>query len=128
MNRYFIIMLIIVILGIGCNKKKFLETNPSGDLSTIKTLADCQKLLNNETIFIETPALGEISSDNYYAAAGLWSSLNQQDKNAYLWEKDIFQGQSNIPDYNTPYSQVNISNEVLAALDRIIVTDNDKAQ
>lgn len=106
-----------------------LEADPVNNSSTISTLANCQGLLNNKTLFNETPALGEISSDCYYINPVFGDLyLSKSEQNAYIWQADIFEGQKNVPDYSIPYTQVHIANQVLAALPRIRVSDVEQPE
>ena len=129
MNYFqYILLFSCVTCSIACNKKKYLETDPSGNFSTINTLADCQSLLNNKELFGETPVLGEISSDGYYIDTNIWKFLSTLEQNAYTWQVDIFEGQRNVPDYSIPYAQVHIANQVLTALPRIKVSDVQQSE
>lgn len=124
MNYVPYILLFICTTGIiSCTQKKLLEADPISNSSTINTLNDCKGLLNNKTLFNETPVLGEISSDCYYINPLYGNLLSKPEQNAYTWQVDIFEGQRNVPDYSIPYTQVHIANQVLAALPRIKVSD-----
>lgn len=127
MNYFRNILLITYILvAIACNKNKYLENDPNS--SAIKTLGDCQSLLNNTDVFNETPFLGELSSDSYYIDTKYWNELSNSEQNAYTWQVNIFEGQKNIPDYSIPYTQVHIANQVILALPRILVNDVEKSE
>jgi starch-binding outer membrane protein, SusD/RagB family len=115
-----IVLLTCTVVGIACSKNQNLEDDPNS--SGIKTLADCQSLLNNRAVFNETPVLGEISSDNYFIDADFWQDLSKADRNAYTWQVDVFEGQKSVADYSIPYAQVHIANQVLAALSRIRIS------
>lgn len=128
--KYFqyILMFSCVTCSTACNKNKYLETDPSSNFLTINTLADCQSLLNNKELFSETPVLGEISSDGYYIDNNIWKYLSTPEQNAYTWQVDIFEGQRNVSDYSIPYAQVQIANQVLAALPRIKFSDVQQSE
>ncbi|OQP48036.1 hypothetical protein A4H97_29815 [Niastella yeongjuensis] len=129
MNYFQTILLLIGITGsTACSKNKNLETDPSSSITTIRTLADCQSLLNNKDLFNETPVLGEISADDCYIAPIFLNSLSIPEKNAYTWQVEIFEGQKNVADYSTPYAQVHIANQVLTALPRIKVSKVEQAE
>src|SRR6266487_4029084 len=98
---------------IGSCKKEFLETPTSGNLSQIRTLDDCRDMLNYKSTLSETPVLGEISSGDYFVTDTLFGRLSKTEQNAYMWLKDIYEGAKNIADYNFPYDQVHIADEVL---------------
>lgn len=111
----------------SCHKKEFLEAKPDSDLFVPTTLDDCQALLDNEDIMNETPALGELSADNFYLPYTFWRSLNAKEKNAYIWLDNTFDGLTgNITDWNAPYKQVFYANVILEALSRLSITaDNE---
>ncbi len=75
--------------------KNFLGKKPSSDLVVPTTLEDFQALLDNYLVMSETPNLGELSADNYYISSlSAWQGLFYgKERNAYIWAKDIFQGQ-----------------------------------
>jgi starch-binding outer membrane protein, SusD/RagB family len=115
---------------ISCNKKTFLEEKPNSDLFVPTTLDDFQKLLDNDNVMSETPVLGELSSDNYYITNTYWQSqfLTVKEHNAYVWEKDIYNGEGNVGDWNLPYKQVLYANVILEGLKKITITDNNVQQ
>jgi starch-binding outer membrane protein, SusD/RagB family len=129
MIQFRTVFLLTCTVGImACSKKKLLESDPLNSSSTINTLADCQSLLNNKEVFDQTPALGEISSDSYFLNNIFWESLSTSEKNAYTWQVDIFEGQTNVSDYSIPYAQVHIANQVINALPRIQASDVEKSE
>lgn len=73
-------------------------------------------LLDNTTVFNLVPTLGESSCDDYYFPFGFWQTLDTREQNAYIWAPDIFEGQGNQQDWNTPYQQVFYANVVLDGL------------
>jgi tetratricopeptide (TPR) repeat protein len=110
----------------GCNKKKFLDTIPNSDLFVPATLEDFQALLDNESVMNETPTLGELSTDNFYLLQGYWQNLPAKEKNAYIWLSDVFQGQGDVLDWNTPYKQVFHANIILDGLPKVTITNNNE--
>jgi hypothetical protein len=119
-------LFLVIFLVSGCNKKEFLDTIPNSDLFVPTTLEDFQALLDNETVMNETPTLGELSADNFYLLQGYWQILNAKEKNAYVWLSDIFQGQGDILDWNTPYKQVFHANIILDGLPKVTITNNNE--
>lgn len=113
---------------LSCNKKEFLEEKPQSDVFVPTTLDDFQALLDNEVILSVTPILGELSADNYNLTPSFWQSLNTKEHNAYIWEKDIYNGESNIADWNSPYEQVLYANVVLDGLENVTKTPANEQQ
>jgi hypothetical protein len=126
MKRFAIIFLFFALGLLSCNKS-FLDESPSSELFVPSTLEDFQALLDNEKIMNETPTLGELCADNFYISQTTWSALNlPKEKNAYVWESDIFKGQGDIPDWNVPYRQVFYANIVLDGLPKVDVTNSNE--
>jgi tetratricopeptide (TPR) repeat protein len=112
----------IVIISIGVMmlsscKKDFLDENPRTDLIIPNTIAALWALLDNDNIMNRTPAMGELSSDNYYLTFQYWQTLPyKHEQNCYIWAKDIYQGQPNVDDWSRSYTQVLHANTVLEGL------------
>jgi starch-binding outer membrane protein, SusD/RagB family len=108
----------LIILNTACSKS-YLEKSPSNQFGATDDLIRLASLLNNDLLMGETPVIGEESADDHYLLPDYYNSLPQQDKNIYTWEKEIFGGKTNIPDWSTPYSQVFTCNLVLEGLSKI---------
>ena len=116
-------LLLAGMLAVSCHKDDFLGKNPNSSLVVPSTLNDFQNLLDNDQVIGQTPALGEISADNYYMTNDLWNTVGTRVQNAYTWAVDIFQGEGNDEDWNYPYQQVYYANVVLDGLGKVN-TDN----
>jgi len=112
----------------SCNKDAFLDKKPNTQLVVPTTLTDFQTLLDDQIVMQETPELGELSSDNYYMLYTTWTNLSAKSQNAYIWAKDIYGGQGEIPDWNLPYQQVFYANVVLDGLKKIKVDESNRQQ
>lgn len=121
------LLLIIVLFPLvaGCSRK-FLTADPAGDVA-IK-LADLAGLLSDKELMAQTPVIGEQSADDYYLLPAYYDVLLPPDKNLYTWQKDIYAGQTNIPDWNIPYNQVYNCNVVLEELDKIVPNASNNQQ
>lgn len=113
---------------ISCNKKDFLDEKPNSNVVVPTTLEDFQQLLDNEATLSLTPALGEISADNFYIMPNYWQVLGKKEKNAYIWAADIYEGEGKVADWNTPYEQVLYANVVLDGLKNVAVTTGNQQQ
>src|SRR5882762_7767691 len=122
------LLLAAVIIQPSCSKSDFLDKKPNTQLVVPTTLVDFQALLDNQYIMQETPELGELSSDNYYMLNTVWQNLTAKPRNAYIWAKDIYEGQRQIPDWDLPYQQVFYANVVLDGLKKIKVVDTNRVQ
>ncbi len=111
---------IVLALLLSSCSKEFLDKKPASNLNVPKTLDDLQLLLNNTAQLYRSPALGELSADDYYMTDLAWQNqLVPYFANAYIWEADIFEGNGNVPDWNMPYQQVLYANVVLHQLAEI---------
>jgi starch-binding outer membrane protein, SusD/RagB family len=110
---------------VACTKKSDLEQIPDSSLLTIKTIEDARALLDNTVVMRETPALTEVSADNFYLSPDFNQEvLDPIEVNAYLWKSDIFEGKPHAGDWLKPYQQVYYANSVLLALPRLADTTN----
>ncbi len=107
---------LISIILVSCGKD-FLEIKPDKALLIPKSLKDFQTLLDNEQIMNLVPALGVISGDEFYVTDALYTSMSGNERNAYLWSKEIYDAGSQLTDWNTPYKQVFYANAVLEGLE-----------
>jgi len=123
-----IFTILLPALFLCCNKKEFLDEKPDSDFVIPTTLNDCRRLLDNERVMSETPVLGELSADDYYMPYNFWMNLNTREKNAYIWEKNIYQGETGIGDWDKPYEQVFYANVVRETLLKIEGPDRNKPE
>ncbi len=123
-----ILPVLACMLAAACHKQDFLDKKPSSDLIVPSSLNDFQALMDNDNVMGLVPALGEISTDNYYIDYFFWSSLGARIQNAYIWAGDIFQGQGAVEDWNVPYQQVYYCNVVLDGLAEVKATGDNLVQ
>jgi starch-binding outer membrane protein, SusD/RagB family len=105
-----------LLLTVACHKQAFLDAKPSSNLVVPTTLSDFQALLDNTLVMGLTPVLGDVSADNYFVNDTLWRTLDTKAAQAYIWAKDIYEGQVQVPDWDVPYQQVFYANVVLDGL------------
>ncbi|RKR80561.1 SusD-like starch-binding protein associating with outer membrane [Mucilaginibacter gracilis] len=121
LKKFTYITLIITTCMSSCKKQdQFLATKPDQALSVPNTLADLRSLEENEAIFnLNEPALGEISSDDFYVLTSYWNNLSTLERNSYIWAKQIYNAGANVSDWSNAYSKVYNANVVLDALPNI---------
>ncbi|EHQ26571.1 RagB/SusD family nutrient uptake outer membrane protein [Mucilaginibacter paludis] len=129
---YPIIFIATVLLS--CNKKDFLDAKPDKSLVIPQSLADFQAIMDNDlemngttTEYGPVPGMGEMSADNYFVLDADYNTIFQpQQKNVYVWAKNIYDG-SAVNDWDMPYKSVFNCNFVLEGINSIPVTEQNKA-
>lgn len=118
----------LLICAVLCScKDDFLDAKPSSDIVVPNTLDDCQRLLENNQLNT-TAALAVLSADEYeFNSYEDWLSTNTAtERNAFIWTRDLFEGEVERKDWNAPYVSVFYANSVLSALESIDHTDRDR--
>ncbi|WP_353196687.1 RagB/SusD family nutrient uptake outer membrane protein [Parapedobacter defluvii] len=113
----------------ACNKSEFLDKKPAANILIPNTLEDLRGLLENKGIFNNTPGLPQISADEYFIVddAAFSALIDPVTRNAYTWAADIYEGATNIPDWNVPYTQIFYANSVLDILEKSDFHDREEA-
>jgi hypothetical protein len=114
-------LVLIIFFNAGCKKQdEFLDAKPNQALVVPATLEDFQTLLNNTNIFNigNDPALGEISTDDFYVTPSVLQSSAVTPRNSYTWNKQIYDAGARVTDWGAPYLQVYYANNVLDGLAR----------
>jgi len=126
--RLIILLLTVIgLLGGGC-RKAFLAQKPSTNLLVPNSLSVLQELLDNTQVMNISPALGEVSADNFYFLQATYNQLDTKESNAYIWAQDIYDGQGLVSDWDIPYQQVFYANTVLQGLAGIQPDSTDQAE
>ncbi|MDQ0640073.1 tetratricopeptide (TPR) repeat protein [Pedobacter sp. W3I1] len=100
-------------------QKEFLDKKPDKGLLIPTTLDDFNALMDNLTIFNISPALQEISADDFYATdAAVAGFTTVVQKNSYLWAGDLYQNEPCV-DWNFPYQQIFYANIILDGLEEL---------
>lgn len=114
---------LLILLLLSCNKRDvFLDSKSNKADVTPTTLADFQALLDNDVVMnANYPSLGIIGADNFYVDYTIWQATNTvQERNAYIWLPDIYNGESGF-DWQYTYQKVVYSNIVLEGLNKLAV-------
>jgi hypothetical protein len=111
----------ILLCALSCKKdNEKLNQLPDQSTTKVRSLDDAQAVLDYTPVMQVTPALGELSADDFYLPLDTVGITQEPvEMNAYFWQPDIFQGQTQIADWNTPYKQILHANTVLEALPTI---------
>ncbi|HEY1023820.1 MAG TPA: RagB/SusD family nutrient uptake outer membrane protein, partial [Sphingobacteriaceae bacterium] len=104
---------------LSCDKE-FLEAKPDKALLVPTTAKEIQALLDNNGVIINlTPALPEISSDDFYITdAGYGALFTELERTTYIWS-DQKQQVATVTDWETPYKQVFYANVALKAAEKL---------
>src|SRR5690606_9489304 len=84
---------VLFVLGLSSCQNDALDLKPDKSLVVPASLQDFQGMLDNTTITtLNFPALGEMSAGDFYLTFATWQSLfNTQERNAYIWNEDIYE-------------------------------------
>ncbi len=99
----------------------WLTIKPDKKLVVPASLEDLQALLDNSEVMNTetTPSLGEMGSDDFYITSQRWNVLTQpEQRNAYLWAGDIYEGQPG-SHWWRPYQSVLYANLAIEGLESI---------
>ncbi|RZK67157.1 MAG: hypothetical protein EOO85_25895, partial [Pedobacter sp.] len=114
---YSALMLLIGMLG--CTKE-FLDKKPNSNIVVPKSISELQLLLDNQLVMNVNGGLAQISDDDYHIPvySDYLALPDMTSKNAYIWNKEIFEGETGIQDWNGLYKVVFYSNNVLQEISR----------
>lgn len=115
---------------ISCSKD-FLNEKPSTDLVIPNSLSDLDLMLEDiNTTFSFSPEIGEFSADDYYLPSlASWQAFGDTKiRNCYVWNADIYEGLTDIDDWNVPYKQIFSCNNIFKVLSNINITDENRNQ
>jgi tetratricopeptide (TPR) repeat protein len=116
---YKISTILAVLFLAGC-EANWLEEKSDRSLVVPQTIDDFQALLDNSDVMNITPALGELSCDDYYFEDKTWETLNYpSEKNFYIWKKDDLYGGENNSEWIAQYKSILYANVVLEGLNTI---------
>jgi hypothetical protein len=119
MKKTYLLFCIAIILLSSCTKA-YLDKKPDQSLLVPTTIEDFQAILDNYNVMNLAPTLNSVACDDYYISDDNFQSLLPDQRNSYLWNKDIFEGQTS-SDWNIPYKQVFYSNVVLDGIEKLSV-------
>lgn len=116
-KHIFKIIILLCCTSMGC-KKDFLDAKPRKNLLVPTTLADFTSILNSELLNY-TSALGQMAADEYvFPNEVIWNAAQTAtERNSYIWNRDIFEGEIERRDWNQPYRTVFYANAVIEGLE-----------
>jgi len=104
---------------LGCTKE-FLDKKPNSNIVVPKSISELQLLLDNQLVMNVNGGLPQISDDDYHIPvySDYLALPDMTSKNAHIWNKEIFEGETGIQDWNGLYKVVFYANNVLQEISR----------
>ncbi len=127
MNRYiFSLLLLMSVLMQGC-KKDWLEEKRDLSVVVPTSIGDMRRLMNETNTFRnDYRMLAVFAGDEYYVTDNTWNTMTWPiSRLSYIWESDIYGGETNVALWNGPYTQIFYTNIVLEGLDKITAKPNE---
>lgn len=123
MNVKIVFYAACIFLVIGCSDS-FLDEKPASSIINPKSLEECRSLLeNDQQLNNKMPAFVQLASDEYYYDEITWqSTVFVQERNAYIWKDDIYDGNPSMTEWNNSFYSIYITNVVLGVLENIEIT------
>jgi hypothetical protein len=115
-----ILLLFIAIAPLACHKKEYLDRRPNNAAFVPGTAEDFQGVLDDEVLFGQNCFLTYVSSDEIIIPDATLGTIRSSTKNAYLWEKKIYDTIEPVPDWDNPYAQVYRTNLVLEGVPKLV--------
>jgi hypothetical protein len=115
-------------LAASCSKQdEWLDAKSNKSDVVPKTLQDFQGILDNFYYMnYAFPGIGLVGADNYYLTDDNYNAVSQSERNAYTWQKDIYQGEKSY-DWNSGYQTIEYCNLILNGLEKITRTSGNEA-
>lgn len=119
-------LLITIVVFFGCKDK--LNLKPDSRLILPKTAKDMENILDNTRIMNVTPSLAQLSSDEYFipSLAAWQAETTIIGRSAYIWEKDIYKGQTQIQSWHAPFTTIFYCNSVLDIIAKKNIDHDDE--
>ncbi|WP_207513526.1 RagB/SusD family nutrient uptake outer membrane protein [Longitalea luteola] len=117
--------LFLILFLQACLKK--LDNKPSSAQATAESIADLQRLLDNQSVMnANRPFLLELGADDFFTPTVIWKNLDPVCQLGYIWEKDPFLG-ADVNDWNSCFSTILFSNIALEKV-RTLKDETDTAE
>lgn len=114
---------IMLLLG-NCKKQnEWLDVKNNKNEVVPKTLNEFQAVLDFQNLNLSLGGLGLIGTDNVYITEANLKGIGQDERNTYLWAKDLWQGSTSGTFFN-PYNRIETANIILDGLENINPASN----
>lgn len=126
MKTYINVLVLLSLFGLmNCTKSDFLDVKPNSGILVPNTLEDVEKLLNNSIMHNVTSGLATVSADEYIISEANWNTAPTVERNASVWNAEIYELGSKVEDWNRPFAiifYVNNALNVLSGMDIKVLT------
>lgn len=115
--KFFILAIAVLLLG-ACSEN-FLDMKRDKKMVVPSTVEDFEAMLDFTNLMNKGSGylLGILSTDDYYLTTERWKQLASPfEKNTYIWDVDIFEGQQSF-DWNKAYARILNANLAIEGLD-----------
>lgn len=122
--RSLVQLTILVLLLSGCKKQnEWLDEKRNNSDVTPSTLSDLQAVMDHDYMYTGFLNIALMGTDNLYVQSSDLSGIPVYQRNAYLWNKDIFENTNEDGGYLVYYTIVAYANIVLEGLAKTDVTE-----
>ncbi|MFS0491877.1 RagB/SusD family nutrient uptake outer membrane protein [Leadbetterella byssophila] len=102
--------------------REYLDVKPDKKLVVPSDFLEAQSILNHYLFNIGYPGFGEVASDDYYLETTDWQAAGTiAEKNAYLWNPDVFNA-SPRNDWSFTYEKIYYANLVIDGIEQGSIT------
>lgn len=124
-NTFFLFLMISLLMS-GC-KKDWLEEKRDLAVVVPSSLGDMRRLMNEtNTLRNDYRMLAVFAGDEYYVTDNTWNTMTWPiSRLSYIWQSDIYGGETNVALWDGPYTQIFYTNIVLEGLDKITAKNNE---
>lgn len=91
----------------------FLDAKPDSSLVVPENVADLESLLHNSNLFNTGPSLHLASSDDITTDEAGLNFFLEEERKAYLWQRDMFEGMVEVMDWSIGFRQMLTANIIL---------------
>lgn len=123
-----IFFLVYILSALSCSKQDdWLDIKSDKSDAVPSSIKDLEALLNNDLVMNSNyPSLGIINADHYLLSSAIWQAAGTNtERNAHIWNKDIFEGQTSY-DWNYAYARIVQANIVLEVLNTMALAPGAK--
>ncbi|MBL1409816.1 RagB/SusD family nutrient uptake outer membrane protein [Sphingobacterium faecale] len=126
MKTYINVLALLSLFALmNCTKSDFLNVKPNSGILIPNTLEDVEKLLNNSIMHNVASGLATVSADEYIINEANWNSAPAIERNASVWNEEIYELGGKVEDWNRPFAiifYVNNALNVLSGMDKKMQT------